>query len=455
MVKIKHKIAVPFMSMIILLPLISLLVFNITLNVYVLKNSRNQLTSAIETTNRLIRQQIKSEDEVISVIQKLTGILKTSEIATNTEIVIYGRQGRLLYPKNIQPDSVLSENVFSALRNFDFENKQIQTLKVENRKFLIARSNTKQTNFKLIYVLSIDSTMKLIKVINLILIGIMAAATLFTLIIALIVAENISKPIKEVSLAAKKIGKGQFINIKPNQTSEEINELYKSINNMSNSLQQVENTQRTFLQNASHELRTPLMSIQGYAEGIMNGVFTDNCSASKIIIDESKRLTKLVEQLLMLSRIENKAFELNMSNVNLSDLMKDYIQKIDGLALKQHKLIKYEPVNEELTINVDEMLLSQAVLNIASNGIRHAKSMIEIAIASKPGFAQILIRNDGEGISKEDLPHIFDRFYKGRNGNTGLGLSIAKSSIDLLGGELKANNWEQGAEFIINLPVEG
>jgi signal transduction histidine kinase len=93
-------------------------------------------------------------------------------------------------------------------------------------------------------------------------------------------------------------------------------------------------------------------------------------------------------------------------------------------------------------------------MNIASNGIRHAKSMIEIAVTSKLGFAHIVIKDDGDGISQEDLPHIFDRFYKGRDGNTGLGLSIAKSAIDFLGGELKAQNWDKGAEFIIIIPIK-
>lgn len=459
MTKIKHKIALPFITMIILLPLITLIIFNIVINIYMIRIGKKELASAIETTNYLVRQQVinnvnssKGEEEIISAIPELTSVLKTSKLATEAEIVIFGRQGRLLYPKNFQKASILNDNILKELKNIDFSNKQVKVLKVDNKRMLVARNNTKQTNFKLIYVLSLDKAKALIKTINFILIIIMAIATFIALIVAIIVSEDISKPIKEISLVANNIGKRQFVSITPNDTSEEVSELYKSINNMSNNLKQAENAQKIFLQNASHELRTPLMSIQGYAEGIMNGVFDDNNSAAKIITDETKRLTTLVEQLLILSRIENKTYHLNLIRVDLGDLMKDYIQRINGLAMKCTKQIKYKSPNIDLSINVDEELLSQAVMNIAANGIRHAKFIIEIEIISQLEFVQIIIRDDGEGISKEDLPHVFERFYKGRDGNTGLGLSIAKSAIDFSGGELKAQNWENGAEFIISLP---
>lgn len=456
MIKIRQKIAIPFMIIIVLMPLITLLVFNVIMNAYVIKTSKSELSSAMETTNYLIKQlnqANKNEEEVISSLSKLSTALKTSKLATNVEIVILGKQGRLLYPKAIPETSMLSDNMLTSLKSFNFKNKQYQKLEVDNKQFLVYRNTSKKTNYKLIYIVSMENARSLIRVINLILIGIMAASTIIALVIAIFMARSISRPIKEITLATESIGKGEFVSIEPTKSSEEMNELYQNINNMSYSLLQAENVQKTFLQNASHELRTPLMSIQGYAEGIMNGIFADNSGAAKVISDESKRLTTLVEQLLILSRIDNKTYKPNVCRLDLVDIMKDYIQRINGVAIKQNKTILYRPEIEHLIVNVDEELISQAIMNIVSNGIRHTKETVEIVIVRNNSMAQITIRDDGNGIASQDLPHIFDRFYKGRGGNAGLGLSISKSAILFLGGEIYAQNGENGAEFIINLPV--
>ena len=197
------------------------------------------------------------------------------------------------------------------------------------------------------------------------------------------------------------------------------------MNDMSKRLTDLDKAQKLFLQNASHEIRTPLMSIQGYAEGISKGIFSDTTKSADIICEESKRLNQLVDELLTLSRIENNTDESEFYVLNLSDVMKEVVQKIEGYALREQKKINVMLPPDVIMIKANDALLSQAMINIISNG---------------------------DGIPVQDLPHIFDRFYKGKNGNFGLGLAIVKSAILSLKGSIRAYN-ENGAVFEIKFQV--
>jgi len=449
------------MIIIVSIPLITMIVFSIVMQSYILKTSKEELKDAIETTNYLLKQQVnnnlttnQSQEKLVTTLSKLKATLKTSKFATKTEIIVFNKQGKLIYPKSFSEDSFLNNDIINQVSTLGFDKSNTtQQIKVDNKKYLLAKHSSKQLSFKLIYILSMDAANGLIKTINIILINILAIATLVSLFISLIISNSISKPIKKISDIANIIGHGEFASIEPITSSKEIFELSNSMNFMSKSLYQLENTQRTFLQNASHELRTPLMSVQGYAEGIMKGVFSDNVQAAKIICEESKRLTSLVEQLLTLSRIENNTYNINMFRVNLSDIIKDYIQRINGFVIKNEKQLILKEENSQISVRVDDELLSQAVLNIASNSIRFAKTKVDISIYRDNINAYIKISDDGAGIAKEDLPHIFDRFYKGKGGNFGLGLSIAKSSINAMKGNITAYNSDIGAEFLIKLPI--
>lgn len=221
---------------------------------------------------------------------------------------------------------------------------------------------------------------------------------------------------------------------------------------MSRRLRDYDRAQKIFLQNASHEIRTPLMSIQGYAEGIAKGIFSDIKKAAEIICDESKRLNSLIEQLLILSRIENNTYENEFETMNMSDIIKEYIQKINGYAIKENKSLLLDVKNDNIPVKINEQLLSQAVVNVISNCIKYAKTEVRVCVYKQNTKAVIRISDDGEGISQKDLPHIFERFYKGKKGNFGLGLSIAKSAIEFMGGSIKAYN-DSGAVFEILIPL--
>ena len=234
------------------------------------------------------------------------------------------------------------------------------------------------------------------------------------------------------------------------QDTLEFKQLYDNISIMVGRLETYDKNQKTFLQNASHELRTPLMSIQGYAEGIESGIFPDTKEAAQIIKRESIRLNELVSELLTLSRYESGTYKPQWEEVNLCHLLKDYTQRLMGLAAKSEKQLELLLPEYDVMIQTDDVILSQAVINIVSNCIRYARQKVTISLEKKGGIVSLIISDDGDGIPQNDIPFIFDRFYKGKNGNFGLGLAIAKSAAELLNGRIKAYNQEQGAVFEIS-----
>ena len=309
-------------------------------------------------------------------------------------------------------------------------------------------------NLNLVFIASANMAKDMIRGINIILFTILLGATIAASSIALGVSGSISRPIARLSEQAKKIGRGDFSLLENDESSKEIADLTKSMNEMAEKLKDTDRAQKTFFQNASHELRTPLMSIGGYAEGIAKGVFPDVSEKAEIICQESKRLNALVDQLLTLSRIENMGYEVNAEPRNLCELMQEYIEKSGGFALKENIEIKFSCTDPELTAPVDEELLAQAVLNILSNGIRYAESKVEVTLSRRNDQAMITISDDGKGISEEDLPHIFERFYKGGKGSFGLGLTIARSAVIYMDGKIRVYNGEKGAVFEILLPLK-
>ena len=303
---------------------------------------------------------------------------------------------------------------------------------------------------QVVYIASANMFRGITGAINLVLLGIMAVTAIVASITAAGVASSISRPISRLSLHAKQLGSGGFTALPADESSLEIAELTKSINEMSDRLRKYDQAQKDFLQNASHELRTPLMSIGGYAEGLVTGVFTDAKETAAIICEESRRMTSLVEELLTLSRIENGSQDVQLTTVNICDFMKDCVQKAGGLALKHGKLLALECGSADITVKTDEGLLRQILLNVIANGLKYAAKQVRLSVEVAGGRPVIRIADDGDGIAAADLPHIFERFYKGKGGSFGLGLAIADSAAKAIGGTIRAYN-DGGAVFEIKL----
>ena len=209
--------------------------------------------------------------------------------------------------------------------------------------------------------------------------------------------------------------------------------------------------QQTFFQNASHELKTPLMAIQGYAEGIQAGVM-DTGSAAEVILKESDRMTELVDELLDISKIDMGRQPLALSEMDIRELLYDSIRAVEPAAAGGIAIVPDFP-EEPVMVSCDDTRLRRAVTNILSNGVRYARSELRLTCRADKRHVTIRIQDDGDGIAEGDLPHIFDRFYMGRSGKSGIGLALTREIIHLHKGTIRAYNGDTGAVFEITLPA--
>ena len=210
--------------------------------------------------------------------------------------------------------------------------------------------------------------------------------------------------------------------------------------------------QQTFFQNASHELKTPLMAIQGYAEGIQAGVM-DAGGAAEVILAESDRMTELVEELLDISKIDMGQQRPTLSETDIRELLYDSIRAVEPTVVSSGITIVPDFPEEPVMLSCDDTRLRRAVTNILSNGVRYARSQLRLTCRADKRHVTIRIQDDGDGIAEEDLPHIFDRFYMGRSGKSGIGLALTKEIIHLHKGTIRAYNRDTGAVFEISIPV--
>ena len=210
--------------------------------------------------------------------------------------------------------------------------------------------------------------------------------------------------------------------------------------------------QQTFFQNASHELKTPLMAIQGYAEGIQAGVM-DTGSAAEVILEESDRMTELVEELLDISKIDMGRQQLALSEMDVRELLYDSIRAVEPTVVSGGIAIVPDFPEEPIMVKCDDTQMRRAVTNILTNGLRYARSELRLTCRADRRQVTIRIQDDGDGIAEEDLPHIFDRFYMGKSGKSGIGLALTKEIVHLHRGTIRAYNGETGAVFEITLPT--
>lgn len=214
-------------------------------------------------------------------------------------------------------------------------------------------------------------------------------------------------------------------------------------------IESAQEIRQSFFQNASHELKTPLMAIQGYAEGIQTGVLPTKESAG-IILEESDRMTTLIEELLALSKIDSAQTKCDFKPTNLVDIVRSVVCSLAPTFENSQKQLATEFCDEAI-VSCDEKQMRKAISNLISNAFKFCKSVVLCKCAVENHKVVLTISDDGEGIAKEDVLHIFGRFYTGKNGNTGIGLALTKEIVKLHGGDVKAYN-QNGAVFEMILP---
>ncbi|MBR6484357.1 MAG: HAMP domain-containing histidine kinase, partial [Clostridiales bacterium] len=287
-----------------------------------------------------------------------------------------------------------------------------------------------------------------------ILLSILASA-----IISFIVAFPLYFTTRKLARFAGRVGKGDFTPLSGHLVSRELSDLGDVMNRMAEKLEDTDREQKTFFQNASHELRTPLMSIQGYAEGIKYGVFDEDKSgeAVDVIIDETTRLSSLVENLLSISKMDMSKsgnYEVKKEPLNAGELSELLIDKVRGGFLHDGKSLKNDIKAGNSYIMGNESDLIRMLENVFSNCLRYASKEVVFICREESGKVIFDISDDGPGISEDVMNKLFSRFATGNEGKHGIGLALVKSIAEEHNGQVTAENKpEGGARFVIKIPV--
>ncbi|WP_426350884.1 sensor histidine kinase [Alloiococcus sp. CFN-8] len=259
---------------------------------------------------------------------------------------------------------------------------------------------------------------------------------ILSLLIAFLIAKRISKPIVSINEAAKELAKGNYDVSFNGSGYQEIQELNDTLSYAAKELSKVEGLRRDLIANISHDLRTPLTMITGYGE-VMKDIPGENTPENiQIIIDEATRLTSLVNDLLDISRFESGNQELNLSMLNITSIIRDILLRYNKLTEREGYSFSFN-YEEEVFVEGDELKLSQVIYNLINNAITYTGSDKSIVVSQevKDGFVTIKVIDTGEGIPEEDIPLIWDRYYKVKKTHkraqvgTGLGLSIVKKIL--------------------------
>ena len=294
------------------------------------------------------------------------------------------------------------------------------------------------------------------------LIGVAAA-----LILGFALSQSVAAPLRNIARAARSVARGNYRQRVPATGPREVRDLATNFNRMTEEVQRSQQTLRDFLANISHELKTPLTSIRGFGEAIADGTIDDqegvNRSA-KIICDESNRVLRLVEELLDLSRIESGQVSMRQEDIELSELFA-HVNEVFALRSEENGVALEVHVSDSVNLRGDYDRLEQVLNNLLDNALSHTPRGGQVRLQSRelqPGLVQVSVTDTGPGIPPDDVPHLFERFYRAnQNGQKvskgyGLGLAITREIVRAHGGDIwVTSELGRGTSFVFTLPQAG
>ena len=291
----------------------------------------------------------------------------------------------------------------------------------------------------------------------------LAAVCMALVIISnLLFINNVVEPVAVVTDAAKRISAGSYGTLIENTYNDELGELVDNINDMSLKIGRNEKMKSEFISSVSHELRTPLTAINGWGETILEDPTGDPEQLRRgirIILNESRRLTTMVEELLDFSKMEDGRFTLQVEDMDLQAELEDAIFTYRELLRQEGIELEYHTGEEELPfISGDPERLKQVFCNVLDNAAKHggAGKRISASIDREGAFQTVRIRDYGPGIPEAEVPYVKQKFYKGSSKarGSGIGLAVCDEIIGLHGGTFSIGNAEGGgAEVVIRLPM--
>lgn len=427
-------------------------------------NSTNVRVLFLDSNNKYVKPEVYYKDRFNGLnpknyddykIDDNSSLSKTNDV-TETNKDMIGRGSGFGAFKGQGPERKNAENLANAIEKegIDLNNDDVKQIFVGKDEYYYQAISLKdKLQNTLVAYIRVDTFTDFIKTMEKILLTLLLPILLISFFIIRYLSKAIAKPIDKLVGLSNRIGSGDFKGEDFNIKEKELHELNMSMNETASKLKTYHDNQKVFFQNVSHELRTPLTSIKGYTEGIKYGVFKEE-EATNVIMEESEKLEKLVDDILYLSRLEaNESLVSQKSEIELSELLYEARENVINKAKVNNKKIEILVKNDiKVFVYYEELL--KGITNILTNAIKYSKENIKMISSIQDNDLVIKIIDDGDGIEKEVLDNIFQRFTKGKFGNTGIGLSIAKASVLMHKGTIKAENDVLGTTFTITIPLD-
>ena len=288
-----------------------------------------------------------------------------------------------------------------------------------------------------------------------------AAGSVAAVVAAAVLSRRLARPLEQLAATARELAQGRYHVRAARHGVAEIDELAQAFNEMAAGVAAVEARRKELVANVSHELRTPLSSIAGYLQGMLDGVFAADEQTFTPMLAETQRLVRLVEDLQQLARAEGANPLLRIAPIDLAELidpLRAVMQpRLDDNGLRLH--VDLQPGLPPLAVDAD--WARTLLLNLLDNAVRHTPSggTIWVVARHRDVFVELSVTDTGTGIAPEDLPHVFERFYRGDRsrsggGGSGIGLAVAKHIAERHGGTITARSQpEQGTTMTVSLPL--
>ncbi len=488
---VKVKLFFTLSLTVLLIIIFLIIVNNFLLENFYLYSKQKTLKSVYETINNYYLNPLQ-DTNIETELEKIS-------VKNNFDILIKDNNGINVYTTNKSFTSVIG-TINDIIDKFN-EGKEIES----NDKFSIRKQRDfkngisyimlsgKLDNGYYLYIrIPVSSIQDSVKISNNFLLLMAGFTILIASIMVSIVSKKFTEPIMELNNIAKRMSNLDFSKkYEVTNAKDEINELGKSINTMSDKLektiQQLRNSnielerdieekskldemRTSFISDVSHELKTPIALIQGYSEGLLENVNTDEESRkfyAEVILDESNKMDRLVKQLLELMKLEYGKREFNDKEFNIVEVEQEVIRKSKVMLEENNIQVEWQNT-DEINVFADDFYIEQVITNYITNAIKNSKPTtndkkiikIENEIDNENNKVRVKVFNTGDNIKEEDLNRIWNRFYKvdeSRNredGGTGIGLSFVKAIMNNYGNNYGVVNKEDGVEFYFELDLK-
>ncbi|MGE5474315.1 MAG: sensor histidine kinase [Ignavibacteriales bacterium] len=305
-----------------------------------------------------------------------------------------------------------------------------------------------------------DNDLTFINLLNNSLYWIALAVLIFSLLIGVFISKTLSTPIIKVIDTAQTIEKGDYkVRSKEKSTTKEIGNLILTINNLARTLETQEKLRKQLTGDVAHELRTPMATLQSHVEAMIDGIWEPSPERLKSCHEEIVRVNKMIGDLGKLAKYESDNLVLSKTKFDLTELIENVVMNFESQFKNKGVGISYK--GDKGIIFADKDMITQVFVNLISNALKYTSNdgNVEIVVKGKGDVSEVIVKDTGQGISEEDLPNIFERFYradKSRNrmtGGSGIGLTISQAIVKAHGGEIKVQSEvNKGTKFTVLLP---